>query len=302
MFPKIVFEASQFQFDTAGYTKALRLAIARAIRMSARAFLLEADSRIPLRTGFLRGAFGILEDLVGSVVGGNVIPATNPSIKKAKFGSQVRNLTNALANVKPRGQRRKDIESRLPKGQKRVQAGKILASQEVEIAKNKEALKRSKSAFKKVAHAKDVIRHAYRGDLVHSEYYYLNPVGRFGLKKGVRRGITVLKTPTSGRTFVTLPGQVFTSTTDPAGWKFTYAVDIRYYAVNDRLWDSWRQALRVFSETFQQEMSELPDILQYIRVVKAQVPGSTTILEGGELIEQVVIDSIDASDIINNRG
>lgn len=181
MIPLFEIEVGQFVFDGEAYATDVKKATTAALRAATQAFLAAADTRIPTRTGFLRGAFHILGQ-------GNPI---NP------------------VNTRP-------------------------------------------------------------------EYYYPNPVGREGQKKGVHRGGAILKTPTSGQQ---LTAGGVTSTPDPLGWKFQFSVDIRYLAFNDVKygWDSWRQAIIAFQKTFSDEIVyRLPNITSYLRIVKATVPSQVS--------------------------
>ncbi len=301
MFPKIKLEVAQFQFDGDAYTKAFRLAVTRAVRLAARAFLLETANRIPVRTGFLRGAFGTLEDVVGSVSGGKIIPRTNPGVKKSKLLRSIKGLEENLAHIPSKAFRRKHIQATLPKGKKREGASKILKEQEAAIAKKKAELNRAKERLKKLAHINALKLHQDRKDTVQGEYYYPDPVGRTGKRKGVHRGI--LKTPSSGQPFAT-PSRNILKGGDNT-WAFTYGVDIRYYQINDRLrgWDSWRQAIRMYNETLEKELRKIPSVLQYLKTQLGTQPGATlTDFRFGNLIETSgPLESIDESDVISNR-
>ncbi|HUP80816.1 MAG TPA: hypothetical protein VM260_19855, partial [Pirellula sp.] len=57
--------ATTFEFDAAGYNRAMRQAIENHSKLAAREFAKAALQRIPIRTGFVAGAFGTLTDLVG---------------------------------------------------------------------------------------------------------------------------------------------------------------------------------------------------------------------------------------------
>lgn len=54
-----------YEFDTEGYNKALRDNIEKQAKLAARKFATVALARIPVRTGFVSGAFSTLTDLVG---------------------------------------------------------------------------------------------------------------------------------------------------------------------------------------------------------------------------------------------
>src|SRR6266496_3181565 len=61
--------ASLLQLDRDRYLKDFQDALKQAAILAARSFLLAAIPRIPVFTGFARGAFGNLEDIAGRVVG-----------------------------------------------------------------------------------------------------------------------------------------------------------------------------------------------------------------------------------------
>src|SRR4051812_758195 len=67
MFPTFKLRLNRFKLDGQKYGLVLGRHIQAAMRIAAREFLLEVVKRIPVWTGFLRGAFGNLEDLVGTV-------------------------------------------------------------------------------------------------------------------------------------------------------------------------------------------------------------------------------------------
>lgn len=66
MIPDFNIEINQFSFDGAGYATAMKTAVGKAIQLACKAFLYEADTRISVRTGFLKGAFGTLAQVSGS--------------------------------------------------------------------------------------------------------------------------------------------------------------------------------------------------------------------------------------------
>lgn len=282
MFPQINIEINYLQFDVDGYTKAVRLGVAKALREAARAFILEINNLVRIRTGFLRGAFGTLENVVGSVVGGQIVPARSPGIRKTKLGAKI-------ASYKPpaaRGVRRKAIEAKLPLGQKRAGATKILARQEVKIKKQKALLKKLQARYKRVANAPSVIRHQ---DQVFKtgEYYYPSPVGRKSQKKGNPRGI--LKTSSSGQQFATPSSTIFKATNYPLGWSFNYAVDIRYYGIQDVKWQSWSSAIDMFNNVFVSELGNLPDITQYMYTQKGKTAPTIPQFNMQGIFEQDII-------------
>lgn len=55
-----------YEFDTEGYTKALKKNIETQVHLAAKDFATTALSKIPIRTGFVAGSFGTLTDLIGS--------------------------------------------------------------------------------------------------------------------------------------------------------------------------------------------------------------------------------------------
>ncbi len=198
MMPSINIEVKQFTFDSEGYATAVRKAVEKSLQLACRAFLMEADTRIPVRTGFLRGAFGTL----------------------GSFG------TISPNNIRP-------------------------------------------------------------------EYYYPNPVGRSGLRRGVHRGGAILKTPTSGQQFATPTSGIIEATDSTLGWKFNYSVDIRYLAFNDARygWDAWRSAIRVFTKTLTDELAfRLPSMTTYLRMINATVPGFTVSAGLGTISREEIID------------
>lgn len=126
-------EINPIVFDREGYTRDLRLAMSRAMRAAAREFLLVINSRIPIRTGFLRGAFGTLESVVGSVdtATGAVVPPTNPAAKKAAVKVKLGGLgIKDIHNVPPRWQRRQSALGLFSKGEKRAGARGVLEKQD----------------------------------------------------------------------------------------------------------------------------------------------------------------------------
>lgn len=68
--PGLKLTVSMPQLDRDAYVRALKAAIESAILKSARKFLAAAAPLVPVWTGFARGAFANLEDLVGRVSGG----------------------------------------------------------------------------------------------------------------------------------------------------------------------------------------------------------------------------------------
>ena len=274
MFPKISFAVGLFQLDPT-YVGDLAKCVKKANRMAARAFLLAAVSAIPVRTGFLRGAFGNLEEVVGSVVGGTVIPSTNPAVKRAKLLKQMQGIEHKITSVPSKAQRRRQAEAQFAPGKKRAGASKLLKEQDIEIAKDKNQLKKVKARFKSVSSARVIERFADQTFRT-GEYYYPSPVGRHGKQKGVHRGI--LKTTSSGQPFATPASSILRQGNNVSSWVFTFEVDINYYAYNDntRGWNSWRYAVEAFYATFQDEISQAPQILSYLRIIKGQIPGQMT--------------------------
>ncbi len=270
MFPQFSIEVAQFKFDTDGYTNACRLAIVKATRLAARAFLLAADSRIPVRTGFLRGAFGNLEDIVGAVSGGKVVPKSNPSSRLRSLQGKIRSSEHKLASVPAKGIRRKQIEASLPPGNKRAGATKILAKEAKVQGRIKDKLKLFRQGLKKYKGVIALRTHEDRTDTIGGEYYYPTPVGRHGRKDGVHRGGAVLKTPSSGRPFATPPGDVQSFDVTTLRWNFAFSVNIRYYLPNDLNygWESWRAAVLAYNETLVSALAEYPQILDYVGVFK----------------------------------
>lgn len=261
-------EINPIVFDREGYTRDLRLAMSRAMRAAAREFLLVINSRIPIRTGFLRGAFGTLESVVGSVdtATGAVVPPTNPAAKKAAVKVKLGGLgIKDIHNVPPRWQRRQSALGLFSKGEKRAGARGVLEKQDKLLEQ-----------LKKVKGARDITTHQQQ-TFKRGEYYYPSPPGRHGRKKGVIRG-GILKTTTSGQPFATQPGNILKES--GMAITFNYAVDISYYAINDRLrgWESWNGALAAFHACFQEEMTKVPNLLKYIYTVKGQSPGTVPIM------------------------
>lgn len=173
MFPQFYLELTQLSFNGKAFGQALGGYIGQAMRAAARAFLIAISTRIPQRTGFLRGAFGNLEDIVGQV------PRRGVAWRK-------------------------------------------------------------------------------------NEYYYERRVGRFGLKKGVRRG-GILKTPNSGRQFATQSENLIFNVSGMQ-FSFNYNVNISYYAPNDVIhgWLSWLTATTVFKNTLINELTRYPRLLSYL--------------------------------------
>lgn len=66
MFPKFTLTADYVKFDGGIFGLKLGEHFNKAMRVAARSFLIEAVKRIPVRTGFLRGSFGNLEDIIGT--------------------------------------------------------------------------------------------------------------------------------------------------------------------------------------------------------------------------------------------
>ena len=276
MIPSFKFVAYKFEFDSNGYTEATRRAVTAAVRLAARAFLLEADSLIPVDTGFLRGAFGTLEDAMGSVSQGTVVPPSNPAVRKAKLNRKIAAILDRQGKIKPRWQRRQEALASAPKGKKMDAAKKILAQQDREISKDKERLAKFNEHLAKVAHARDLETHQNRTDTKQGQYYYPTPPGRSGRKKGVIRG-GILKTPTSGRPFATPVGEILVS--EGSNWTFTYEVDISYYAPNDTRygWNSWRSATEAFLQALENEFANLPNIMDFVTTVTGSAPSVGTV-------------------------
>jgi hypothetical protein len=70
--PKYKLTASWPELDRDRYLRDFQSAINQAVIKAARKFLLAAVPRIPIFTGFARGALGNLEDVAGKVSGGKI--------------------------------------------------------------------------------------------------------------------------------------------------------------------------------------------------------------------------------------
>lgn len=62
----ITIRAESLQFDGGAFSEAMNTTLEQLFHDAARAFLIAATRRTPIRTGFLRGAYGRLEDVVGA--------------------------------------------------------------------------------------------------------------------------------------------------------------------------------------------------------------------------------------------
>lgn len=78
---KFLAKLTSFDLDAGRFSKALDQEIQRQMRMAARAFVAAAIRAIPVRTGFVRGAFRNVEEAIGVNVAGSTSSAT--LVKKA---------------------------------------------------------------------------------------------------------------------------------------------------------------------------------------------------------------------------
>lgn len=78
--------ASLVELDSTKFVKAVKDACRQALLKAARKFLLAALPRVPIFTGFARGAFGNLEDVVGRFTpgGGGKIETKKKGLSKAQ--------------------------------------------------------------------------------------------------------------------------------------------------------------------------------------------------------------------------
>jgi hypothetical protein len=280
MVPKFVATVSEFRFDGPEYGTAVKKAVSFSLRAASRAFLLVIAARVRVKTGFLRGAFGTLEDRVGYVVEHKIVPKSDPRVRKSKIASRIADLQKQLNAVPSRMQRRKTAEASLPKGKKREGATKILAKQEKTIAKKKSTITELKKKVRLLREIQALSLFANTEGLAQGEYYYPTPVGRMGRKRGIRRGNPVLKTPLSGRPFATPVASIIRPSTGDAGFMFTYAVDIRYYPYNDVNWQSWDSAVAAFMtafiDTVRDKYPHFTDFLFTTQVTSATSAGITS--------------------------
>jgi len=85
---KFTYRVSLPELDDKKFTKAVQDACRKALMKAAREFLLAAIPKVPIFTGFARGAFGNLEDLVGRVSVSDGVASLNyrqKGVKKASY-------------------------------------------------------------------------------------------------------------------------------------------------------------------------------------------------------------------------
>lgn len=82
-----------YEFDAEAYNKALRVYVEKQSRLAAVEFAKAALARIPIRTGFVAGAFGTLLELLGSNASFNPIVratiARSPEYYYPGFGGRI---------------------------------------------------------------------------------------------------------------------------------------------------------------------------------------------------------------------
>jgi hypothetical protein len=89
-----------FQFRGKQFRNSMQAACRKAIREAAKAWLIEVIRRIPVRTGFLVGAFGNLEDALNVSIPTQASPRLFGNGKgTTKFSTLLRNSTNARLRV-----------------------------------------------------------------------------------------------------------------------------------------------------------------------------------------------------------
>lgn len=102
-------------FDLSSFSKALAEDCRKMIRLAAQKWLMAVIRRIPVRTGFLAGAFTPLENLVGSVnkQTGRINMSRNPLLtREKKIDSLTKKLRAMQASIERSTERLRHIEGR----------------------------------------------------------------------------------------------------------------------------------------------------------------------------------------------
>jgi len=145
-------QLTSFDLDAGRYSKALDLEIQRQMRMAARAFVAAAVRAIPVRTGFVRGAFRNIEEAIGVNIAGSTSSAK--IVKKAMASGKMTkaDVFLTLASIFKghiREGKEKGLGSQLPGGGeyyqdgkrkvlKTPQSGRAFATQPEQIFSNKD--------------------------------------------------------------------------------------------------------------------------------------------------------------------
>lgn len=131
----ITIRAENLQFDGREFTKTMQNDLEALFIEAVRAFLVASTRRIPIRTGFLRGAFTRLEDVVGAFeASGQTRANTNKARSGPRPGKDLTSVANRIARLRQRQNRLLAQINRLHQNeaQSRQRLGRLLAHLEEE--------------------------------------------------------------------------------------------------------------------------------------------------------------------------
>lgn len=194
---KFQFTIDVLQFDEEAYIEKMRQNILQQFKIGVGKFYSAAVKRIPVRTGFVRGAFSVLRDIAGTGPRAPDLGADTTTSREKKSHKPSEKTAKILRTV----------------GKLLERSDSSKFSKADSLSPNRR-LKRKKQIINRKTGKKEIITIK-----IPNEYYY-TPNKR-----------KVLKTPSSGRQFATKREQVLKVKDNK--FTFVFGVDISYFTAQD---------------------------------------------------------------------